>query len=176
MKLSRCFFLVSLFTLFLQSAAFAFNQANQWKLGLGGGVAFLSSRHHVNHPPVALLNAGYNLTDRWGVQGMVAFFSTNSTRASIKDQHVSGNFYAFDVLYHASPWHQFQPYAALGPSVVSLNPNGSDANNEGGLNGALGTEWFAGKRMALYLELRDFYTMVGGKNDVFPNAGLVFLW
>jgi hypothetical protein len=143
---------------------------------VGGGYGILSSKHHVNNTGVIDVTAAYNLTDRWGLQGLVAFFNTNSTRTPIKNQHVSGNFYAFDVLYHTTPWHQFQPYFALGPSVVSFNPSGTDANNEGGLNGAIGTQWFAGKRLALGLELRDFYTIVGGKNDLYPNANLVFLF
>jgi hypothetical protein len=167
---------VLMFVYIWATSAYAFNQAGQWVAGLGGGYAYFSSKHHLENTGAADAQLGYNLTNRWGVQGLIAFFNANSRRASNYNEDVRGNFYAFDVVYHASPWHQFQPYLAAGPAMVGLNPNGSDANNEGGVNGALGAEWFFAKRMAFSAELRDFYVIVGGKNEVFPNAAVVFLF
>lgn len=171
-----CFRLMVFVSLFFSTASYAYHQAHQWAVGLGGGYLYLSPRHHVDNTGVVDARLGYQLTDRWGIEGLVGFFNTNSTRASNNKEHVSGNLYAFDVLARAKPWHQWQAYVAAGPSVISLNPNGSDANNEGGVNAALGAEWFASERMALSLECRDFYVMDGGKNEVFPNASVVFLF
>ncbi|HEU5281107.1 MAG TPA: outer membrane beta-barrel protein [Gammaproteobacteria bacterium] len=167
---------VLMFVYIWATSAYAFNQAGQWVAGLGGGYAYFSSKHHIENTGAADAQLGYNLTNRWGVQGLIAFFNSNSRRASNYSEDVRGNFYAFDVVYHASPWHQFQPYLAAGPAVVGLNPNGNDANNEGAVNGAVGTEWFFAKRMAFSAEVRDFYVIVGGKNEVFPNAAVVFLF
>src|SRR5690349_4572875 len=105
------------------SSAYAFNQANQWGVGLGGGYGYFSAKHHIDNTGVADVQFGYNLTNRWGVQGLVAFFNNKSKQASTYNQDVHGNFYAFNVIYHASPRHQFHPYLAAGHSVVGLNPN-----------------------------------------------------
>ncbi len=157
-------------------SAQAFNQANQFVFGLDGGLGVFSPRHHLNNTGVIDARLGYNITKEYGVQALFSVFNTESTRGFRKGAHVNGNFYAFDVVKYFSPYHQFQPYIAAGPSVVALNPNSPDANNEGGINAALGSQWFSGKKIALSLEARAFYTMIGGKWDFYPNAGVVFLF
>lgn len=159
----------------LSSSVWAANQAGQWVFGVGGGAGLFSQRHHIDNTGITDISLAYNFTDQWGFQGLFGVFSTNSTRVSNDNEHVSGNLYAFDVVYHTAPRGNTQPYFAAGPSVVGLNPNAPDANDEGGINGAVGLQWFASTRVALSLEMRDFYTITGGKNDVFPNASVNFL-
>lgn len=167
--------ILSLLMLTWVSNTWAFNQAGQWVMGLGGGAAIFSKRHHIDNTGITDMTLGYNFTDQWGFQGLFGVFNTNSTRPSNRKEHVSGNLYAFDAVYHTLPRGSVQPYFAAGPSVIGLNPNAPDANDEGGVNGAVGLQWVAGQRVALALELRDFYTITGGKNDVFPNASVNFL-
>ena len=49
--------------------------------------------------------------------------------------------------------------------------------NEGNSNAALGAQFFVNKVVALRVEARDldFYTLVGGKNNMFLDTGVIFL-
>lgn len=158
-------------------AAFAFNKAGTFPLTLGGGYYYLASKRHMDNTGALLGSLGYNINDQWGVQGILAGFSTNTRRSVDRDNRtVSGTFFAFDVVYHFKPYGQFQPYVLAGPGILGLSPNGDDARNEGNINGAAGLQYFIGEKMALGVEARGIYTLIGGKLDGFLNAGVTYLF
>ena len=117
---------------------------------------------------------GYNFTDQWGIEALLGFFNTQSRHLENFGADVSGTMFAVNAVYHFTPYKKLQAYVLAGPGIMGFNPNGTDAHNEGNLNAAVGVEVFADEAVALRLEARDFYTFVGGKNDVFLSGGVTF--
>lgn len=168
---------VALASLFCFSTiSFAGNQEGNWTFTLGDGYYRFASKRHIDNTGVAYGELAYNLTPHWGVESMLGFFTTDSRLAIDNGKEVNGSLFTLDAIYHFSPYCCFEPYVAAGPGVISMNPNGTNANTEGNINAAIGTQYFFSKTIALRVEFRDFYTMVGGKNDYFLNGGVSFLF
>lgn len=73
------------------------------------------------------------------------------------------------------PYRFVEPYLLAGVGVIGLNPNRNDGHNEGNMNFGIGSDFFIEKSIAFRIEARDFYTFVGGKNDILIGAGIKFL-
>lgn len=157
------------------SNVFAFHRAGAFTFTLGGGYAYFSPKRHIDNAGIPYGAVGYDFTDRWGLEGLMGFFNTDPKRNQNNGRQISGNLFALDVVYHFVPYRFIQPYLLAGPGVIGLNPNGSNANNEGNINAAVGADLFVNPFIAFRIEARDFYTIVGGKQDIFPNAGVTFL-
>ena len=160
----------------IATPTFAFNKAGTIPLTFAGGYDFFSSKRRVDNSGVGLAALGYNFTDHWGIEGLIGYFNTKSKYPATYDENVKGSMYAVNGVYHFSPYRSLQPYVLAGPGVMGFNPNGTDANNEGNFNAAVGADLFFTDRVALRAEVRDFYTFTGGKNDVFVSGGVVFLF
>jgi hypothetical protein len=152
------------------------NDNRQWSFTVGAGEDYFASKRHIDNAGVDYGALGYYFNDHWGVEGLLGGFITDSNRPEDNNSQVRGTLFAMDAVYRFDMFHAIQPYVMAGPGVIGMNPNGDDANNEGNINAALGAQLFFSKNVALRVEARDFYTMVGGKNDVFLNAGVSFLW
>lgn len=158
-------------------AAMAFNATGSFPLTFGGGYYYLASKRHIDNTGAISGSLGYNITDQWGVLGLLAGFNSNSNRTVDRDNRtVNGTLFAFNIVYHFQPQNNFQPYLAAGPGVLGLSPNGDDARNEGNINAAGGAQYFIGKKMALGLEGRGIYTIIGGKLDGFVDAGITYMF
>jgi hypothetical protein len=72
------------------------------------------------------------------------------------------------------PYQCIEPFLLAGVGATGLNPNGNSANYEGNINAGAGAQWFINDIIAFRAEARDFYTIIGGKNDVFLGAGISF--
>ena len=155
--------------------AFAFNKPGDISITLGGGYDYLSDKRQMENTGIPFGIIGYNFTDHWGIEGLLGFFHTDSRRPVNYGKDVSGTMFAVDAVYHFSPYKMIQPYVLAGPGAMGFNPNGTSANNEGNINAAVGVQIFATEGVALRLEVRDFYTFVGAKNDVFLSGGVSFL-
>ena len=163
--------LLSLITL---QAALAFNQSGDLTVTAGAGYDYFSNKRWMENTGIPFGIIGYNLTDHWGVEGLLGFFYTTSRDLATFGKDVSGTMFALDAVYHFSPYKFAQPYFLAGPGVMGFSPNGNDANNEGNLNAAVGVELFTNEIVAFRIEARDFYTFVGGKNDILLNGGVTF--
>ena len=157
--------------------AYAFNKSGTFPLTLGGGYYYLAEKRHMDNSGALSGALGYNINDQWGVQAMLAGFNTNTRRAVDQDNRtVDATFFAFNVVYHFKPTGRFQPYVLAGPGILGLSPNGDDARNEGNINGAFGVQYFIGEKMALGIEARAIYTIIGGKLDGFANGGITYMF
>lgn len=154
---------------------YAFNKPGNVSLTFGGGYDYFSSARYVKNSGIGFGELGYNLTERWGIEGLFGLFHTESRRSATYGKDVSGDMFAINAVYHFAPWKALQPYLLAGPGVMGFDPNGSDPHQQGNFNGAAGVQIFFDEVVALRLEARDFYTITGGKNDVFLNAGVTFL-
>lgn len=165
-----CFLLLA-----TSQTALAFNHAGDLTLTAGGGYDYFSSKRLVENTGIPFGIIGYNFSDNWGAEALLGLFHTISHQPGTDGKDVSGTMFAADVVYHFSPYKFVQPYLLAGPGIMGLNPNGTDANNEGNVNAAAGVQLFFNDTMAFRFEARDIYTMVGGKNDVLLSGGVTFL-
>lgn len=164
----------SLISLMTSSSAYAFNNAGTVTLSAAGGYDYFSGKRKVENTGVGFGIVGYNFTDNWGIEGLFGLFNTNSRNVATYNQDVKGKIFAFDVAYHFSPYKQLQPFIIAGPGILGFTPNGPDADYSGNLNAGVGADLFFGNYIALRAEARDFYTFIGGKNDVMLDGGVTF--
>lgn len=159
------------------SAAYAVNEEGAVTLSLTGGEIFLDSKRNMNNAGVGLLMLGYNFTERWAIEGLIGAFNTDFKNNNPSSKTVNGTPFAIDGIYRFDTYrYTVQPYVLAGIGVIGLNPNKSDANNEGNINAGVGAQIFVHKAVAFRVEARDFYTWVGGKNDFMVDAGLSFFF
>jgi OOP family OmpA-OmpF porin len=158
------------------SLGFAGNRPNTATFTLGDGYYRFSKKRHVDNIGIGFGEAGYNFTEHWGVEGLLGFFSTTSRQPENDNQNVRGTLFAFNAVYHFSAFHFLEPYILAGPGVLSMNPNGNEANTQGNVNAGIGTQIFLSPQIALRFEARDFYTITGGYTDVFLNGGVSILF
>ena len=152
------------------------NSAGDATVTAAGGEFFFAQKRNIENTGLAMLILGYNFTDNWGIEGLVGGFTTTFKDSVHDNREISGTLVSIDGVYHFSPYHNVQPYVLAGVGVLGLNPNRYSANNEGNINAGVGAEFFVHPAVAFRLEGRDFYTWVGGKNDLMLDGGVTFLF
>ncbi len=158
------------------SSAFAASRANTMTFSAGGGYYYFAQKRSIDNTALPFIGLGYNITDRWGIEGILATMSTKSHSPEDDGSHVNGTLFLLDGLYHFPVYRDVvEPYVILGVGGLGLDPNGTDARNEGNINAGLGLNLWADKVVGFRFEARDIYTIVGGKNDVMLDAGVTFL-
>jgi hypothetical protein len=160
------------------NAATAGNRAGAVTFTPGLGYDFFASKRHIRNtvvvPEIAL---GYNFDRNWGIEGQWGTFGTSYHGGYAQNQSVKGDLYTVAGLYHFNPYlHDIlEPYVSAGLGILYVHPNRSSADNQGDINAALGAQVFFAESVAFRGEVRDLYTMSGGKNDVMLNFGVSFL-
>jgi OOP family OmpA-OmpF porin len=163
-------------SLLASHGAYAENRAGAFTLTPGVAYDFFASKRNINNtwllPTVGI---AYNFDERWAIEGTFATFGTSQQGAGAHPS-VRGNLYTVDGLYRLGHYNMFEPYISAGLGAYHINPNGSNAYNQANLNAGLGTQMFFSDSIALRTEVRDLYTMSGGKNDVTVGFGISFLF
>ncbi len=168
---------ISLLTLTSATATYAGHQAGGGSFTLGGGEFFLASKRNMDNTGLGLGTLDYDFTDQWGVEGMLGGYNTHYKNRSVDDRTINGTIFSFDGVYRfGNAKSVLEPFVMAGVGIIGMNPNNNDANNEGNINAAIGLEYFVHPLVAIRVEARDFYTWVGGKNDVMVDAGVTFLF
>lgn len=168
--------LISVGLISLSFATYAGNKPCAATFTLGEGYYRFAPKRHNDNTGVPFASLGYNLTEHWGIEGLLGFFNTKSSQAIDDDKQVKGTLFEIGVIYRLPIYRCIEPYLLAGPGILSMNPNGNDANTEGNINGGVGAQLFFSEIVSLRVEARDIYTIVGGKNDLFLNAGISFLF
>jgi OOP family OmpA-OmpF porin len=163
-------------SLLASHGASAENRAGAFTLTPGVAYDFFAAKRQLNNtwllPTVGL---AYNFDERWAVEGMYSTFGT-SQKGTGPHPSVRGGLYTMGGLYRFARYSMLEPYVSFGVGVNHINPNGNDAYNEANINAGLGTQVFFDESIALRGEVRDIYTMSGGKNDVTIGMGVSFLF
>jgi OmpA-OmpF porin, OOP family len=168
---------VGLISLSSYTAVYAGNQEGAFSVTPGIGDFFLSSKRNMENAGVPLVILGYDFTHRWGIEGLLGGYNTNFKGNRHNHKEINGTLFAIDGVYRFGPYYQvIEPYVLAGIGVIGMNPNNNDANNEGNINAGIGAQFFIHKAIAFRVEARDFYTWVGGKNDVMVDAGVSVLF
>lgn len=175
--MKKIFIIITLLISVITSTyVFAAPKCHPFIASLGGGYDFFASKRHIQNASVGYGIVGYNFTENWGIEGLAGMFTTYSRRASNYDQNIRGRLFAVDGVYRVTNiYHDcIEPFILAGVGATSLSESGPDANDEGNINAGVGVHIFANEIVALRLEARDFYTIVGGKNDVLLGGGVSF--
>jgi len=106
----------------LGMTAVAGNQAHDITLAAGSGWAIFDDGHYYNNSSYGSLTAGYNITDRLGIEltGMFAFPERTALPTYASTQQVWAN--GVYRLWLDKVW---QPYLTLGVNIARMNPNGA---------------------------------------------------
>lgn len=155
---------------------YAGNRPGAISLTLGGGYDYFSSKRLIQNTGTPLGILGYDFTNSWGFEALYGAFSTKFNNSVGDSRQIRGSLLLLDGVYHFITCTRIEPFITAGTGITTLNPNRNDANNEANVNLGLGVELFASKSIALRLDARDLYTIVGGKNDVLVDAGVTFLF
>lgn len=171
---SLVFTCASLISIASSSASYSYfgNRPGAMTFTLGGGYISLDKKRDMNSKAAGMIELGYDLTEHWGIEGMLAGFNTHFKNSVNDTRHVSATYFAIDGVYHFLPDNMFEPYILAGVGVTGLSPNRFDSTNSGNINAAAGVQLFLNKTFSFRVEARDLYTWEGGKNDVFLNAGV----
>jgi len=160
----------------LLSSAYAESKHGILNFTIGAGYERFATKRHLDNTAVPFLALGYTFTSHLGIEGMLGTFNSRSTSTAGANRTVHGKLFALDGVFHFLPYKAIEPYVMLGLGVLGLSYNNTNPNNEANVNGAIGLQYFAAKQVSLRIEARDFYTMVGGKNDIMLDAGVNFLF
>jgi hypothetical protein len=152
----------------------ASNRPGAFTLTLADGYYMFAHKRHLDPSNIPNLAVAYNFNEKWALEAGVGALNTSQTQRGLQGVH--GFLYTLDGIYRFTPRCRFEPYVSAGLGVLSLYPNGLDPEQQTNLNAGIGTQWFADRSVALRAELRDVYTMAGGKNDVMANFGVSFLF
>lgn len=166
---------LSLISVAAISTSYAADRAGAASFTVGAGSLHFASSRDIDNTGVPFFGLGYDFTDHWGIEGILGFFNTDSNNPEDNGKQVNGTMFLVDGLYHFTPYNIVEPYVMLGVGILGMNPNGTDANNEGNINAGLGAKVFFDKSIAFRFEARDLYTTVGPKNDYMFDAGVTFL-
>jgi hypothetical protein len=168
--------LLSCLTLLINQSIMAGNRAGAFTITPGAAYDFWANkRNFQNTWLIPTLQLAYNLNDQWAIEAMYGTFGTSQT-PSAGAGSLNGNLVTIDGLYRFGNYYQrIEPYLAAGVGVFHINPNGTSATNQANINAGIGTQIFFDKSVALRGEVRDLYTMSGGKNDVTIGFGVSYL-
>lgn len=163
-------------SLLASHGAYAGNRSGAVTITGGAAYDFFAAKRNINNTwVIPTVGLAYNFDERWAIEGTYGNFNTKQAGAALSVP-VKGNLYTIDGLYRVGQYGMFEPYVSAGLGVYDINPNGSSASNQANLNAGLGTQIFFDNSIALRGEVRDLYTMSGGKNDVTLGLGVSFLF
>lgn len=167
--LSACISITSTVT---NAATNAVNRPGTVSIFLGDGYDYFASKRNLDNVNIPFVTLGYNFTERYAIEGFLGRFDTKFKPSQNDNRQVNGTMFAIDGLYRFNPYKFLAPYVLAGVGITGINPNRTSANNAANINAAVGTQIQLNKVMAIRVDARDFYTMIGGKNDIVLDAGL----
>lgn len=162
--------------------AMAENREGAVTITPGMGMYLFDSKRRIKNPALYNLGLGYDFTNNWGVEALAGMMDSN-TKGTPR-RKVNGELYLLDGVYHFKTRSPFEPYVLAGIGMLDLDPNGNvttstphgdQANIQANINGGAGIEYFVHPDIALRTDVRDIYTMTGGKNDYLVNFGVTIL-
>ena len=178
-------FKISVVMLLLSASAFAADEANtMYKPGefyVAPGVAYyhFSDKRDLQNTAMANLSAGLVISDQFSLEAFYGQAATNETPSSL-DESTRFYIYSGEGVYHFNPSADaiIHPYMLAGLSVTNQNDNNASSGNTTllGVNAGVGLEYFVNSNISLFTDVRDIYTLSGGKDDWMLNAGIKFLF
>ncbi len=176
LKRSAGFLLLS-----LSAAAFADNVYKPGEFYVAPGVAYyhFSEKRDLQNAAMANLSAGFVVSDQFSLEAFYGQAATEETPVSTEDGTRFHTYWA-DGVYHFKPSSEatVHPYVLAGLGITNQNDDNASSGNTTllGVNAGAGIEYFVNSNISLFTDVRDIYTLSGGKNDWMLNAGIKFLF
>ena len=176
---------IGIILLGLSASVFAETEAsNIYKPGefyFSPGVAYyhFSEKRDLQNTAMANLSAGIVVSDQFSLEAFYGQAAANETPSSL-DESTRFYMYSGEGVYHFNPSADaiIHPYMLAGLSVTNQNDSNASSGNTTllGVNAGVGFEYFVNPNISLFTDLRDIYTLSGGKDDWMLNAGIKFLF
>ena len=155
------------------------DQPGQYYIAPGVAYYHFSDARDLRNAAMTDVAAGYAVTPVFSVEAMYGQVATQST-PSADEASVRFHAYWLEGIYHLpSPCHACaHPYVLGGIGIT--NQDNIETNTSGnttwtGVNAGAGVEYFIDPRIGFFTDVRDIYTLSGGKNDWMLNVGVKFL-
>lgn len=127
--------------------------------------------------------AGYNFTNRFGIEGAVEFINTNvddnSQAFSTEGQFASPidgvkiGSYHLDLLYHFMPERKFNPFIVAGYGATHYSPKIND-DNMSVVSYGVGAKYWLAENFGLRADLRDNLVVDDTFHNVAATLGVIF--
>ncbi len=139
-----------------------------------GGYSFYHETYFRDNPVVGL-RAGYDITERWGVEGAFDYVPTTLKNGG-GGVNVFG--YRLDALFHFMPQNKLVPYLAAGVGGTTSDKSAGSRSNETDflVNYGGGLKYFLTEALALRADVRNLWVFDGGRNDWEYTVGLTYLF
>jgi OOP family OmpA-OmpF porin len=162
------FFAVALATAFVPGPSQAEIRPNTLTLSPFAGYYLFEGKQEFDDSPIYGLAVGYNLTERWGFEGVASYSKSDIKDMNNNDADIYN--YHLDALYHFSPDRALVPYVAAGIGAQLIHGLGDYSDENAAVNFGGGLKYFLTDAVALRADVRDF--LVDGdsfNNDVLNN-------
>lgn len=177
MRFNYC---IGFLLLSVSSVVFADNMYKQGEFYVAPGVAYyhFSEKRDLQNTAMANISAGIVVLNQFSLE---AFYGQAATDELPSDLNQSTRFYAYatEGVYHFQPSADavIHPYMLAGLSVTNQVESTTSSGNTTllGVNAGVGIEYFVNPNISLFADVRDLYTLSGGKNDCMLNGGIKFL-
>jgi OmpA-OmpF porin, OOP family len=170
-----CFALIGFVVLFgFTQIAFAANRSGAFIITPAMGYYSYAGKRHVDDQAMPNINLGYGFDDHWSAELFLGDVSTEESRANKRS--INGGVYTLASMYHFRIYSKVQPYLLAGAGAINLHPHSNrDADVQANINAGAGLAYFFNDQIALRADVRDLYTIVGGKHDLLANFGVSIL-
>lgn len=150
------------------------NRAGDVTFSVGGGYYWFASKREIQNNGLGFLALGFNATDLWGIEATLVGFKTRfkDNVDFDHDKHIHATLFMLDGIYRFGDFCRFEPYVFAGAGILGLDHNRFDANNEGNINAGIGAQYYIADTLAFRADIRDVYTITGGKNDAMVDVGM----
>jgi OOP family OmpA-OmpF porin len=136
-----------------------------------GGYIF-EGNQNINSGPVYGFGIGYNLTKRFGLEGVYDYVSTDS-KSPNKEPDVKASILRLDALYHFMPDSDFVPYVSAGIGAIDIDKSPGDSDTSALLNAGGGVKYFITEDVAARGEVRYLRDIEDDYNNFMYTLGLV---
>lgn len=150
----------------------AMSNVGKWIVAPSVGYLRYASKRHLDSQGMPGGSLGYVLTPSMTSELYFGRIMTNRSREPKRD--VRGGLVMLDGFYHFRSTKTLQPYLLAGIGAMHMDPAKShDPDMEANLNVGAGISYFFSPQIALRIDMRDLYTMNGGRNDYMMNGAVV---
>lgn len=169
-------FIVLTSLLLAMTGAHAENRPGAVAFTFGAGHEYFADKRDLRNTGLPYFGLAYDFNPCWGAEVVYGTFQTKFRGSIPYRRHINADFLLFNGVFHLPSETHFSPFVAIGAGITSLDPNRHDANNEGNVNAGVGFQYFIHPEIAFRFDVKDIYTIIGGKNDIFVGGGMSFVF
>lgn len=168
---------IAVATLVGSSFAMAGNRPGAVTVTVEDSYYHFANKRHIDNANVPNAAIAYDFDKNWAMEFGMGIINSHINRPAVNSQEgTHGYLYTLDGLYRFGTFSVFEPFVSFGVGELNVYPNGYDSTHQGNINAGIGSQLFASDSIAFRGEIRDLYTLSGGKNDFMVGLGMSFLF